>query len=94
VPGSEICRRRRRATFAAVIPVASALTSERCGSSPNSGQSSSGAEETRAALGTAAEAAAGVEVYAGALLPQAPTSRQALRASARRDTLELRCADA
>jgi hypothetical protein len=94
VPGSEMRWRRRRATFVAVIPVAPGPTFERCGSRPNSGQSSSGAEETPAALGIEAGVVAGVETDAGALLPQAPISEQAASAIARRDTLEPRCADA
>ena len=44
-PGSETLMWRRCATLAAVMPVASSLTSLRCGSRPNSGQSSSSAAE-------------------------------------------------
>jgi hypothetical protein len=73
---------RRRPMFAAVIPVERSLVSPRPGSRPNSGQSSSLAVAVAAGAGIAAAPAVGVETWAGALLPHAPTSRHAQDASA------------
>src|ERR1700680_26306 len=70
VPPTSTLVRRRRDTFALVMPVARSLTSLRCGSSPNSGQSRSLWAEG-AGEGIAAAPAAGLELSAGALLPQA-----------------------
>ena len=53
MPGSVTVRRRRRATFGCVMPVARSLASLRCGSRPNSGQSSSRAAEPLAGDGIA-----------------------------------------
>jgi hypothetical protein len=84
VPGSVTVRWRRCATFAAVMPLDSSLTSLRCGSRPNSGQSSRRPEEAAEASGIAAAAIVGVETSAGAALPQAATQAQAAVARLRR----------
>src|SRR5438128_492110 len=74
VPGSVTVCWRRRATLAAVIPVASSLTLLRCGLRPNSGQSSSRRVEAAVELGIAAATVVDGERPAGALPPHA-TSR-------------------
>ena len=79
---------RRWERLALVIPVALSLTSLRWGFNPNSGQSSSRCvEELVEELvedRIAAAVTVGVEVSAGALLPQAASSRQASDARPRR----------
>lgn len=85
MPGSETVAWRRWATFAAVMPVASSLALLRCGSRPNSGQSSSRCAVAELAAGaTALGLVVGVETAAGALEPQAARSRHAIGRSSRR----------
>src|ERR1019366_2622027 len=76
VPGSATGTRRMCATLAAVMPVASSLTSARWGFRPNSGQSRSREAEAPTA-GIAARLALGVDTAAGALAPQAASTRHA-----------------
>jgi hypothetical protein len=72
------------------MPVASGLASERCGSSPNSGQSSSRPSDARAAVsGMALAGAVGAETSAGALLPQALSSAHSASVMAGRDGTSL-----
>ena len=76
MPGSLTVLRRRWETFALVIAVAPSPTSLRCGSRPNSGQSSRRAAVACAAAGAAGAPALAVELSAGALFPQAALSGQ------------------
>ena len=85
MPGSSTVTRRRCATLAAVMPVASGLTSERCGFSPNSVQSSRLWLAGCAGVGIADGRAVGVETSAGAVLPHALNSTPASSATARRE---------
>src|SRR6266576_3926612 len=77
VPGSLTVTRRRRPTLSLEIPVPASETLERCGSRPNSGQSSSVLPAVGAAAGIAATDAVGVDTSAGALPPHAASSAQA-----------------